>query len=160
MRAAPVRCHRCKTPLAVIDWTSPGAPQAADRIIASHAIDCLPPRPVVQEPKPAPDGKPLCAVTDCGVAARAKGYCDRHYRAWRKYGHPLASARSPRASTDAPGQPIEREQVVSVRPGKEPLRCETCGIAIAADRTLPDHLLTIARRIHSRYCGRTEEEAA
>jgi hypothetical protein len=32
-----------------------------------------------------------CAVEGCAGGYSAKGYCGRHYKAWRKYGDPLMS---------------------------------------------------------------------
>ena len=35
----------------------------------------------------------LCSVPDCNVKYVAKGYCDRHYRHFKKYGHPIKTIR-------------------------------------------------------------------
>lgn len=32
----------------------------------------------------------MCLVDNCSKKVNAKGYCSNHYRAWRKYGDPLA----------------------------------------------------------------------
>ena len=36
-----------------------------------------------------------CSVDDCTLPAVGRGYCERHYRRWRRYGEPLAGRVSP-----------------------------------------------------------------
>lgn len=40
-----------------------------------------------------------CLVADCNARVISKGYCDRHYRRWRKHGDPLVV-------TDRAGKPL------------------------------------------------------
>jgi hypothetical protein len=35
-----------------------------------------------------------CSVAECEKRAVSRGFCDTHYRRWRKYGDPLLGARS------------------------------------------------------------------
>lgn len=34
-------------------------------------------------------GKATCSVDECGGPARTRGWCDKHYRRWRRHGDPL-----------------------------------------------------------------------
>lgn len=47
-----------------------------------------------------------CPVDGCDKAVRTKGYCDTHYRRWRKYGDPCAPDRSTRAHRKPPKLPV------------------------------------------------------
>lgn len=37
----------------------------------------------------------ICSVSDCDKAARALGFCESHYRRFRRHGDPLGGAKSP-----------------------------------------------------------------
>lgn len=49
---------------------------------------------IVLKPPGRTAKQPLCSVVDCDRRHEAHGYCDRHYRRWRKFGNPLI-ARAP-----------------------------------------------------------------
>lgn len=38
----------------------------------------------------------VCSIPDCANPYRSKGWCEKHYRRWRKHGGPLAGGTSPR----------------------------------------------------------------
>lgn len=43
----------------------------------------------------------VCAIGDCDSPRRKRGWCDRHYQAWRKHGDPLGSKYQWSARTEA-----------------------------------------------------------
>jgi hypothetical protein len=40
----------------------------------------------------------ICSVASCNSRSIAKGFCDNHYRRWKKYGDPLAGGTAPGAA--------------------------------------------------------------
>lgn len=38
-------------------------------------------------------GKAICTIADCEGVRVARGWCDKHYRRWKKHGDPLATKR-------------------------------------------------------------------
>lgn len=42
--------------------------------------------------------KPICAVEDCWRLVVARGWCEPHYRSWKRYGDPLAAKLKPHGS--------------------------------------------------------------
>lgn len=43
-----------------------------------------------------------CAVPACDTAIRSRGWCSRHYQAWRKHGDPLVGHKRPRRRAECP----------------------------------------------------------
>jgi len=143
-----VRCHRCGVPVAVVDWSVTVAPMVADRIVAAHAVECIPPRP-----------RPLCKEPDCWAPVSARGWCKAHWTRWRRHGNPRALADNRgrialEPLPDAPLKVVPPEPAVEVRWGVRPAVCTDCGKPYAADAALPGPLLAVARMEHKRRCGR------
>ena len=145
MSGARVKCHRCGQWLGVIDWSDPAAAMISDRIVAGHAVDCIPPR-----------SKPTCKVPGCTRAVLARGWCKKHWTRWSRHGNPLAVASSrkqvtvealPKAQIAAV-PPAPPEPAVDVRKGIPPAICERCGKPYAADAGLPEDLLRAALAVH------------
>jgi len=154
MSGARVRCHRCGQWLGVIDWSDPAAPLVSDRIVAGHAIVCIPPR-----------RKPQCKIPGCDKDVRARGWCKKHWTRWSRHGDPTADAATSRRRQPATPRPQPMaapvvappvpEPVVEVKPGVAPSLCPRCGHPYAADARLPVALLRAALAVH-----RCQREAA
>lgn len=43
---------------------------------------------------------PTCLAPDCPLAAEKRGYCERHYRRWKKHGDPLAGKAAAHAGAE------------------------------------------------------------
>jgi hypothetical protein len=74
----------------------------------------------------------ICAVEDCDRPARARGWCEKHYHRWTRYGdpHTVKKKTGPPARYQ-PGARIERlvviEVLLTVRPGRKyPSRSYRC----------------------------------
>ena len=144
MSGARVRCHRCGQWLGVIDWSDPAALLVSDRIVAGHAIVCIPPR-----------RKPQCKIPGCDKDVRARGWCKKHWTRWHRHGNPLAVATNKQKVTVEPLPqvpltvvPPTPEPAVDVSAGVPPALCPRCGRPYAADRTLPESLLRAALAVH------------
>lgn len=50
----------------------------------------------------------ICAISDCGKSARSRGWCNRHYLRWLRFGSPEAGGKPRRfKSRAAHGKPLE-----------------------------------------------------
>lgn len=69
----------------------------------------------------------ICAVDDCTVDAIARGWCNRHYRRWQRYGDPTVVSNPtgrPRKQVCVNGHPLTVDNVYTSRSGKR--QCRTC----------------------------------
>lgn len=148
MSGARVRCHRCGVWIGVIDWSDPMAATVADRIVAAHAVECIPPR-----------AKPTCKEPDCDRPRAARGWCKTHWNRWRRTGNPRGRKTNKgevrlEPLPTAPAKVVPPEPAVTTKRGVKPAVCRECGRAYAADAGLPDALLRAALVEHKRRCGR------
>lgn len=106
-----------------------------------------------------------CSVSDCPRKPRARGYCEKHYRRWRKYGDPLKTFRARgEGKGSAMGEPLAigltyRQLDYWTRRGY--LKAEDPTPGSGHSRTwLEDEQVIAARMLRLISCGFTVEAAA
>jgi hypothetical protein len=73
---------------------------------------------------------PVCSVEGCGACAKARGFCDKHYSRWYKWGDPLVTRHS-RTSASLPKNPPLDDELYAVwlryTPPPKPTQCQASG---------------------------------
>jgi hypothetical protein len=65
-----------------------------------------------------------CSVIDCEARAEKRGWCNKHYRRWRKYGDPLTLKKTPngeapdRCTIDGCGRPHHAKGFCAIHTGR------------------------------------------
>lgn len=69
----------------------------------------------------------LCRVSDCANHRRSKGYCDKHYRKWLRYGNPEGAARRGRPRGDSATYMAVHLRLARDRGPAKNFPCVDCG---------------------------------
>ena len=85
-----------------------------------------------------------CTIAGCTSPHEARGWCEKHWKRWRKHGDPLKVASNGQVQGEHPAYSTVHRRIRRVRGRASAHRCIDCGRAAAEwsyDGTDPDELI-------------------